>query len=235
MTQMTINMPDDKAPSHSSPAREAAAESAKDTLRIRRSATATHPILIVEDEYLIAADLEAQIRDDGGKLARVALSVAAAEQELRKSADIAGVILDVNVGGTTSFGLADALVEAGLPFVFFTGYRSISIPDRFIAIPRIAKPASWRELKKGLATARERMLHTGLGSFRDSVEAALPALRNRARSLAANHDDADRLVERTLEHAISVVGNRSLRLTIEDWLLSLLERTSERKDRRMLH
>ena len=130
---------------------------------------------------------------------------------------------------------SDALIEAGLPFVFFTGYRSISIPDRFIAIPRIAKPASWRELKKGLASARERMLHTGLGSFRDSVEAALPALRSRARGLTKNHEDADRLVERTLEHAISVVGNRSLRLTIEDWLLSLLDKAREEKERRMLH
>ena len=210
-------------------------ERSADTFQIRRARASSHPILIVEDEYLIAADLEAQIREDGGKIARLALSIEAAEQELMKSVDIAGVILDVNVGGTTSFGLADALVEAGVPFVFFTGYRSLSIPDRFIAIPRIAKPASWRELKNGLASARERTLHTGLGSFRDSVEAALPALRSRARGLTSNHEDADRLVERTLEHAISVVGNRSLRLTIEDWLLSLLDRAREERDRRMLH
>jgi DNA-binding LytR/AlgR family response regulator len=204
------------------------------TFRIRRKPALTQPILIVEDEFLIAADLEAQIRDDGGKVARLALSVEAAEQELGSRNDIAGVILDVNVGGVTSFGLADALTAAGLPFVFFTGYRSIVIPDRFIGVPRIAKPASWRELKKALASAEERVVRTGIGSFRDSVEAALPTLRHHARSLARNHEEADRLVERTLEHAISVVGNRSLRLTIEDWLLSLLERTKS-DDGRMLH
>lgn len=234
MKQMTTNMPGDKMPA---PRRSGEIDNDRspESLHIRRARANSHPILIVEDEYLIAADLEAQIRDDGGKIARLALSIEAAERELQTRTDIAGVILDVNVGGTTSFGLADALIEAGLPFVFFTGYRSISIPDRFIAIPRIAKPASWRELKKGLASARERMLHTGLGSFRDSVEAALPALRTRARGLTKNHEDADRLVERTLEHAISVVGNRSLRLTIEDWLLSLLDRTNGESDRRMLH
>ena len=215
--------------------RESKAESGRGTFRIRRSPGAGHPILIVEDEFLIAADLEAQIREDGGKTARLALSIDAAEQELKKGSDLAGVILDVNVGGATSFGLADVLVEAGLPFVFFTGYRSISIPDRVVGIPRIPKPASWHELQTGLIKARERLLNTGLGSFRDSVEAALPTLRSHARNLTSNHEDADRLVERTLERAISVVGSRSLRLTIEDWLLSLLERTKKERDSRMLH
>lgn len=214
---------------------DASAEHAKGTFHIRRLPAATHPILIVEDEFLIAADLEAQIREDGGKTARLALSIEDAERELRKASDLAGVILDVNVGGATSFDLADALVEAGLPFVFFTGYRSISIPDRFVGVPRIPKPASWRELQKGLVKSRERLVNTGLGSFRDSVEAALPMLRSRARGLASSHEDADQLVERTLERAISAVSSRSLRLTIEDWLLSLLERTNKEKEGRILH
>jgi DNA-binding LytR/AlgR family response regulator len=234
MKQMTKHMPANKMPFRPRLI-EAGTESGRSTFRIRHSPAASHPILIVEDEFLIAADLEAQIREDGGKVARLALSIEDAEQELTKGADLAGVILDINVGGATSFGLADALNEAGLPFVFFTGYRSISIPDRFVGVPRISKPATWRELRKGLIRAQERMLKTGLGSFRDSVEAALPTLRNRARALARNHDEADRLVERTLERAISVVGSRSLRLTIEDWLLSLLDKTNDEKDRRMLH
>ena len=214
---------------------DASAERAAGTFRIRRSPAATHPILIVEDEFLIAADLEAQIREDGGQTARLALSIEDAERELRKGTDLAGVILDVNVGGAVSFDLADALVEAGLPFVFFTGYRSISIPDRFVGVPRIPKPAGWRELRRGLNKSRERLVNTGLGNFRDSVEAALPMLRSRARGLASSHEDADRLVEKTLERAISAVGSRSLRLTIEDWLLSLLERTNKERDERMLH
>lgn len=193
------------------------------SFRIRRPAAALHPILIVEDEFLIAADLEEQIRSDGGGMVRLALSVEAAEDELTGPNDIAGVILDVNVAGRTTFELADALLKAGIPFVFFTGYRSVSIPDRFVGLPRIYKPASWRELKRALADARKRIAQTGLGSFRDSVTAALPVLRNRARAVSRNPEEADRLVELTLEKAISVVGDRSLRLTIEDWLLSLLE------------
>jgi len=203
--------------------------------RIRKT-SAKRPILIVEDEFLIAADLEAQIREDGGRMARLALSIDEAQDELETAGnELGGVILDVNVGGDTSFALADALVGAGLPFVFFTGYRSISIPDRFVGVPRIAKPAGWHELKKALRIARERILRTGLGSFRDSVEAALPALRDRARHLSSNPEEADQLVERTLEHAISAVGDRSLRLTIEDWLMTLLEKTRTAGKGSILH
>lgn len=209
---------------------------ALETFRIRRAAGRKRPILIVEDEYLIAADLEAQIREDGGRLARVALSIDAAREELGAAdSELGGAILDVNVGGDTSFALADLLVRVGLPFVFFTGYRGLSIPDRFVGVPRIAKPAGWQELKKALKIARERILRTGLGSFRDSVEAALPALRNHARRLSRNPEEADMLVERALEHAISTVGDRSLRLTIEDWLMALLEKTSSRGPDSMLH
>ena len=233
MSDETSHQPADKAPS---PRRSGADRSGPNAaFRVRRTADPSQPILIVEDEFLIAADLEAQIRDDGGRMARIALSIEAAEDELRGAGEISSAILDVNVGGRTTFDLADALAQAGLPFVFFTGYRSIVIPDRFVGIPRIPKPATWRELKRALSTAQERILRTGLGSFRDSVEAALPVLRNRARNMAHSHEEADWLVERTLERAISAVGSRSLRLTIEDWLLSLLERTNAEKDGRMLH
>jgi CheY-like chemotaxis protein len=201
--------------------------------RLRSSGEISKPILIVEDEFLIAADLEDQLRQDGGIVAHLALSIEKALEELDGGTDFSGVILDINVGGITTFELADALKLAGLPFVFFTGYDSISVPDRFIGVPRIPKPASWREIKVALRIAEERINRTGFGSFRDCLEAALPTLRARARGLAANTEDADTLVEQTLEHAISVVGNRSLRLSIEEWLLDLLDKTNAEK--RLLH
>lgn len=204
--------------------------------RIRRASASARPILIVEDEHIIAADLDMQIRQDGGRPPRLALSLDAAKAELENAAsELGGVILDVNVGGDTSFELADALVLVGLPFVFFTGYRAISIPDRFVAVPRVVKPAAWPELKHALEIARERIARTGLGSFRDSVEAALPELRNRARSLSGNPEAADKLVERTLEHAISAVGDRSLRVTIKEWLMALLDKTNSTGGGSRLH
>jgi CheY-like chemotaxis protein len=195
----------------------------KAPIRLRRGIVVTErPILIVEDEYLIATDLATQIVDDGGTVIGPAMSIQDAHQLLRCTSDIGAAILDVKLGQSDTFELAHSLNSAGIPFVFYTGYRSIAIPDRFIDVPRIVKPAGWRQVKHGLAAAMERLSNTGTGSFRKSIEAALPGLRRRARRIAANHEDADRLVEATLERAISAVARRSLDVTIEEWLTSLL-------------
>lgn len=205
-------------------------------IRLRRQTSVTDkPILIVEDEYLIAADLAYQIIEDGGRVIGPALSIADALDLLRHISDLGGAILDVKVDETNTFDLADALTEAGVPFVFFTGYRSLSIPDRFIGVPRIVKPSGWRQLKQGLVAATERLSNTGNGSFRDSIEAALPKLRREARALMENPEDADKLVEETLERAISAVANRSLNVTIEEWLLSLLAAGKFKPGQRFLH
>lgn len=206
-----------------------------DPVRLRRRKVTDKPILIVEDEYLIAADLAYQIIEDGGRVIGPALSIGDALDLLRRTTELGGAILDVKVENTTTFDLADALTNAGVPFVFFTGYRSVSIPDRFIGVPRVVKPSGWHQLKQGLVAAAERLSNTGRGSFRDSIEAALPALRRQARVLVENPEDADRLVEDTLERAISSVANRSLNVTIEEWLLSLLAADDAKAKQRFLH
>jgi CheY-like chemotaxis protein len=213
-----------------------AGQQAVSPIRPRRQALVTdRSILIVEDEYLIATDLAQQIIEDGGHVTGPALSVDEAFDLLRHTNDLGGAILDVKVENSNTFDLADALNDAGVPFVFFTGYRSLAMPDRFIGVPRIVKPSSWRQLKLGLVVATERLSNTGNGSFRDSIEAALPTLRRQARRLVENPEEADRLVEQTLERAISAVSNRSLNVTIEEWLLSLLALGETNPRPRFLH
>lgn len=207
----------------------------RDTMRLRKMAVTERPILIVEDEYLIAADLASQISEDGGRVIGPAHSMHDARVLLRESVEIGCAILDVKLDQHDTFELADALMNASIPFVFYTGYRSVVIPDRFIGIPRIVKPAGWRQVKQGLAVAIERLNNTGMGSFRNSIEAALPQLRRQARLLVTNPEDADRLVEATLERAISAVAGRSLQMTIEDWLTSLLLQSAPDGSKRILH
>ncbi|MDB5555144.1 MAG: hypothetical protein JWL86_5128 [Rhizobium sp.] len=215
---------------------ETAGRRSVNPIRLRRRTSVTDkPILIVEDEYLIAADLAYQIIEDGGRVIGPALSIGDALDLLRHTTDLGGAILDVKVDDTDTFDLADALTEAGVPFVFFTGYRSLSIPDRFIGVPRVVKPSAWRQLKQGLIAAADRLSNTGNGSFRDSIEAALPTLRRKARALMDNPEDADKLVEHTLERAISAVANRSLNVTIEEWLLSLLAAGDHEARQRFFH
>ena len=97
-------------------------------------------ILIVEDEYLLADDLARFLEQEGAIVVGPAscidsaLSLIASEQRI----DIA--LLDVNLGGSAAFSVADVLIERGVPFAFTTGYDGRALPSRFGAVPRLEKP-----------------------------------------------------------------------------------------------
>lgn len=97
-------------------------------------------ILLVEDQMLIAMDLENILIGQGAAEVVATSSAADALIRLRRFAPDAA-ILDVNLGGGTSESVADELTRRGIPFAFATGYgdRSI-IPERFAGIPVVRKP-----------------------------------------------------------------------------------------------
>ena len=95
-------------------------------------------ILVVEDEALIAIDLDAILQDAGYRVL-VANSVPAAlEMVSHQKPDVA--ILDVNLGGSTTFDLADALSVQNIRLIFLTGHSKKFIPERLRDRPIIAKP-----------------------------------------------------------------------------------------------
>jgi hypothetical protein len=56
--------------------------------------------------------------------------------------DAPGVaVLDVNLGGPSSFAVADELSLRGIPFAFTTGYAdTVMIPSRFAHVSVVLKP-----------------------------------------------------------------------------------------------
>ncbi len=96
-------------------------------------------ILIVEDEYFIADDMAAQLRQRG---AEVLGPVGTVEEASRivSGGELDCAILDMNLRGDMAYPVADRLAEAGIPFVIATGYNSASLPDRFSDVPRVEKP-----------------------------------------------------------------------------------------------
>jgi DNA-binding response OmpR family regulator len=96
-------------------------------------------ILVVEDEALIAMDLARVVRRAGCEVVGPAGRV---EEALRLAAGqpIDAAILDVNLGGEESFGVADALARRGVPFAFLTGYDGTVLPGRFRGRLVIRKP-----------------------------------------------------------------------------------------------
>ena len=96
-------------------------------------------VLVVEDEFLIAMNLEEDLRAAGchviGPVSDLAAAMTAASAE---KFDIA--LLDVNLRGEKVFAVADNLRARGIAFMLLSGYGKMDLPDRFHDAPRLAKP-----------------------------------------------------------------------------------------------
>lgn len=113
--------------------------------------TGAKQILIVEDEPLIAMMLEdfLDVLDQG--VAGSVDNVGAALDRVGQGG-IDAAILDVNLrGGEKSTAVAEALAEAGVPFVFATGGSDESVDERFRDRPVLQKPFTMDGVAKALA------------------------------------------------------------------------------------
>ena len=99
-------------------------------------------VLIVEDDLIIALDLEETVREVGVKDSRTATNVAEALEFIAaRVPDFA--LLDIGLKGETSLAIADRLDALGVSFAFLTGYGARAMPlPRFGDRPRIEKPFS---------------------------------------------------------------------------------------------
>lgn len=177
-------------------------------------------ILIVEDEYLIARNLSRTFEKVGARVLGPVASIAQAIPHLGK-ADAA--VLDINLDGTPVFPLADILHQNHTPFVFFSGCAEIVIPDRFRFISALPKPNGIREIIASLVSTYDRPETDSTRDEGEDVTALVPSLRLAARLLITDDAAADRLVERTLEHAITHVDDKPADASRLEWLLSALE------------
>jgi len=117
-------------------------------------------VLVVEDEALVAMNLEMILEDLGcrvvGPVMRFDRAVAMVENGVNADA----AILDVNVAGREVFPIADLLGEQGIPLVFATGYDNSTFPERWRESPALRKPYTTddveRALKRLLAIAEAR-------------------------------------------------------------------------------
>jgi CheY-like chemotaxis protein len=108
-------------------------------------------VLLVEDETLIAMDLETTLRRRGCQIVGPVATVAEAVQMVAADQRLDGAILDVNLGDEQVFPVADALAERGVPFVFVTGYEREIFPARHRGRAALAKPYRTEELVRLLA------------------------------------------------------------------------------------
>jgi len=114
-----------------------------------------HPILIVEDDPIIAMMLEDAIRGLGLEPIGPISSVAGA-LELLSQHDVSAALLDCNLGGEYVWPVADRLAAIHVPFVFSTGYGRPGIPERFADRSVLSKPFSITVLTRALSLLLHR-------------------------------------------------------------------------------
>jgi DNA-binding response OmpR family regulator len=103
--------------------------------------------LVVEDDYLIAADLAEHLAEFGVEVIGPVCSVEAALNLVNTlSVELDGASLDVNLRGERVYPVADALRARHVPFVFSTGYDAGVVPPPYRDIPRCAKPVDMKIL-----------------------------------------------------------------------------------------
>lgn len=108
-------------------------------------------VLLIEDQTLIALDTEMMLRDLGAEMVETfTMSEEALAWLADKRPDAA--VLDINLGTTSSFTVAEALTAAAVPFIFTTGYgEDASLPDQFAGIPIVAKPYTLETMGEALS------------------------------------------------------------------------------------
>jgi len=112
-------------------------------------------ILIVEDEVILAMELEAILLGAGCGSVALASTVPDALRVVGQEPFDAAV-LDVNVQGEASFPVADALDEAGVPCVLLTGHSPQSLPERQRRRTVVGKPYDPEALLATVAAQIER-------------------------------------------------------------------------------
>ncbi len=102
-------------------------------------------IMILEDEAVIAWDIEAELQSRGVLVTGVVGHIAAA-RDLIKAGDVTVAILDINVGSENSYGIAKLCRESGIAVIFLTGATGEELPEAMIGCEITAKPVNYNLL-----------------------------------------------------------------------------------------
>ncbi|WP_421927454.1 response regulator [Neoaquamicrobium sediminum] len=114
-------------------------------------------VLVMEDEFLIAMDVEQLCREHGAAEVTIIRQI----EDLREDG-LAGeafhvAVLDLMLGDSPTTEFANSLTERGIPFVFATGYTDVQELFGVVSdIEVVAKPYGGTDLIAALGRAIER-------------------------------------------------------------------------------
>lgn len=97
-------------------------------------------VFVVEDESLVAMQLEDILADLGCEVVGMAMRLKRAQEMLEKPDPIDVAILDVNLGGETVYPVAEMLRARGIHIIFATGYGRGGVLPEWQSHPVLQKP-----------------------------------------------------------------------------------------------
>lgn len=95
-------------------------------------------ILHVEDEVLIALEVESICRENGAERVTHISDLKEAEQVDLGGFDVA--LIDLSLRGNSTIALAEELDRAGVPIIFMSGLERTATADRFPSAGFVEKP-----------------------------------------------------------------------------------------------
>jgi DNA-binding response OmpR family regulator len=110
-------------------------------------------ILVVEDEYYLAADLSRALSDAGAEVVGPIGSLQEAQATVN-SGRFDCAVVDMNLRGSVAHSVAERLGERGVPFLIATGYDRASLPESLQHAPRVEKPFTPYEVIDRLVNLR---------------------------------------------------------------------------------
>ena len=120
------------------------------------SALRDRRILVVEDEYLIAMNLQDGLENVGSVVLGPVPSVEKAIKKIESEPHIDAAVLDVNLGGALAYPVADMLVARKIPFVFTSGYEDATLRSRYSGVKNCPKPYLFQAIEEALVEAMSR-------------------------------------------------------------------------------
>jgi DNA-binding response OmpR family regulator len=104
-------------------------------------------VLVVEDETLIAFEIESTLEALGCTIVGPVSSLKRALQQARET-QLDAAILDVPVRGGKIFPVAEQLLARDIPFVLASGYGDWALPRTLQGCSRLTKPFTPAELEE---------------------------------------------------------------------------------------
>ncbi len=110
-------------------------------------------ILIVEDDPFIAMDIESAVAEQFGGMAELIVVECIEGARAAASTPLSCALLDIDVVGGKTFGVAESLLASGTPFAFVSGSTPSDVPRPLRDVRFLRKPFSTHDIANFVSSA----------------------------------------------------------------------------------